>query len=212
MERTLKLRAYSEDQKNKTSGKPEQERNLALELEKKSQLLEEEKSKSLDLLKTIVQLRESLKQEQVKSAELDTKLTKLNSVEENQLARKNAQLEEEQAKSQEYLKAIEQLKENLRHEEAKLAKLNSVEENELARKNAHLEEERAKSLEYVKLIDQLREDVRKERAKSEEMASKFDELLARTKSQSELEAKIQNLKETLGNISKIAAEGADKEK
>ena len=94
MERTLKLRAYSGDEKNKAPSKQEKERNIALELEKKSQLLEEEKSKSLDLLKTIVQLRESLKQEQTRSAELDTKLTKLNSVEENQLARKNAQLEE----------------------------------------------------------------------------------------------------------------------
>ena len=211
MERTLKLRAYADAEKNKApQSRQEKERNIALDLEKKSLLLEEEKNKSLDLLKTIVQLRESLKQEQARSAELDTKLTRLNSVEENQLARKNAQLEEEKAKSQEYLKTIEQLKESLKREEAKLAKLNSVEENELAKKNAQLEEERAKSLEYVKLIDQLREDVKQEQAKSEEMVNKFDELLAKTKSQSELEAIIRNLKEALGKISKIASEGIDK--
>ena len=85
--------------------------------------------------------------------------------------------------------------------------MNSVEENELAKKNAHLEEERAKALEYVKLIDQLRENVRQEQAKSEEMVSKFDELLTKTKSQSELEAKIRDLKSVLGKISKMAAEG-----
>jgi hypothetical protein len=211
MERTLKLHAYSEDEKNKSpQDKQEKERNISLELEKKSMLLEEEKNKSLDLLKTIVQLRESLKQEQSRSAELDTKLTKLNSVEENQLAKKNALLEEEKAKSLDYVKTIEQLKENVKQLETKLAKLNSVEENELARKNAQLEEERAKSLEYVKLIDQLRDDIKQEQAKSEETVNKFDELLIKTKSLSELEARIRDLNGVLNTISKIAAAGADK--
>jgi chromosome segregation ATPase len=208
MERTLKLRAYSDGDKNKTpQSKQEKERNIALELEKKSLLLEEEKNKSLDLLKTIVQLRESLKQEQTKTADLDNKLTKLNSVEENQLARKNAQLEEEKSRSQEYTKTIEQLKEDIKQLESKLSKLNSVEENELAKKNSLLEEERAKSLEYVKLIDQLRENVKKEQAKSEEMVSKFDELLAKTKSSAELESQVKELKDVLGTISRIASSG-----
>jgi hypothetical protein len=208
MDRTLKLRAYSDGEKNKApQSKQEKERNIALELEKKSLLLEEEKNKSLDLLKTIVQLRESLKQEQAKSVELDSKLTKLNTVEESQLARKNTQLEEERSKSIEYTKTIEQLKENVTQLEAKLAKLNSVEENELAKKNVQLEEERSKALEYVKLIDQLRENIKQEQAKSEEMVSKFDELLAKTKSSAQLETQVKELKDVLGTISRIASSG-----
>ncbi len=60
--------------------------------------LEEERSKTLKLLKEIVQLRESLKQDRV-LAEREAKLSRLATVEENQLARKNAQLEEETNRS-----------------------------------------------------------------------------------------------------------------
>lgn len=208
MDKTLKLRAYSQATKNEAPhGKQEKPRDLTGELEKKSALLEEEKNKSLELLKTIVQLRESLKQEQSRSTELDAKLTRLNSVEDSQLAKKNAQLEEEKAKSAELLKTIEQLKESVKQHEVKLNKLNSVEDNELAKKNAQLEEERAKSVEYVKLIDQLREDIKKNQASSSELAKKFDELQAKSQSLSEMETKVKDLHAVLDRIVQIAATG-----
>ena len=77
MDKTLKLRTYSGDTKGKDSeGNIPKDRNIALELEKKTALLEEEKSKSIDMLKTIVQLRESLKQEQERSAVMEAKINK----------------------------------------------------------------------------------------------------------------------------------------
>ncbi|MBI5890856.1 MAG: hypothetical protein HZB47_09285 [Nitrosomonadales bacterium] len=144
MDKTLKLRAYSDaekadDSKNKSS----KERDLALELDKKTALLEDEKNKSLDLLKTIVHLRESLKQEQAKSADLEAKLTKLASVEENQLARKNAQLEEEKKLSLEYMRTIEQLRESIRQDQAKSAVMVSK-FDELEAKTKAVEELEAK--------------------------------------------------------------------
>ena len=118
MDKTLKLRTYPGDASSDNRAK---EQNVSLELEKKSALLEEERSKSVELLKTIVQLRESLKQEQAKSAELEAKISKLATVEENQLARKNAQLEEEKKLSLEYMRTIEQLRESIRQDQAKSA-------------------------------------------------------------------------------------------
>ncbi len=208
MDKTLKLHAYTDAAKSDVpQASPAMDRDTSLELEKKNSQLEEEKSKSLDLLKTIVQLRESLKQEQARSSDLETKLTKLAVLEDNQLAKKNAQLEEATAKSQDLLKTIEQLRENVKQLETKLAKLNSVEENELAKKNAQLEEERTKSLEYVKLIDQLRENIKQEHAKSEEMVNKFDELIAKTKSSSQLDAEVKELHSVLSKIAKLATAG-----
>lgn len=208
MDKTLKLHAYTDAAKSDVpQAHPAIDRDTSLELEKKNAQLEEEKSKSLDLLKTIVQLRESLKQEQARSSDLETKLNKLAVLEDNQLARKNAQLEEATAKSQDLLKTIEQLRENVKQLETKLAKLNSVEENELAKKNAQLEEERTKSLEYVKLIDQLRENIKQEHAKSEEMVNKFDELIAKTKSSSQLDAEVKELNNVLSKIAKLATTG-----
>ena len=122
MDKTLKLRTYSGDTKNNGSlDNAAKEQKISLELEKKTAQLEDEKSKSIELLKTIVQLRESLKQEEAKSAELGAKLNKLASVEENQLARKNAQLEEEKKLSLEYMRTIEQLRESIRQDQAKSA-------------------------------------------------------------------------------------------
>lgn len=191
MDKTLKLRTFSDTEKNPVAKeKSSKERNIAHELEKKTAHLEEERSKSLDLLKTIVQLRESLKQEQERSAVLEARVIKLDSVEENQLIRKNAELEEEKKKSLEYEKTIRQLRENLLQEQEKTAqmtgrmaeletkvyKLDSVEESQLVRKNAELEEEKKNSIELVKTIEQLRESLKQELGKSADMVHRMAEL------------------------------------
>ncbi len=71
MDRTVKIPAYTGEVKQ---GIPQdnltKEQNLALELAAKNTQLEEEKSKSIEQLKTIEHLRESLMQEQNKTAEL----------------------------------------------------------------------------------------------------------------------------------------------
>lgn len=121
MDKTLKLRTYSGDSGDAAQASRAKEQNVSLELEKKTALLEEERSKSVELLKTIVQLRESLRQEQTKSAELEARISKLATVEENQLAKKNAQLEEEKRLSLEYMRTIEQLRESIRQDQAKSA-------------------------------------------------------------------------------------------
>jgi hypothetical protein len=190
-DKTLKLRTFSDTAKNPAAKERSvKERNIALELEKKTAHLEEERSKSLDLLKTIVQLRENLKQEQERSALLGARVIKLDSVEENQLIRKNAELEEEKRKSLEYVKTIKQLGESLKLEqeksaqmsgrmaelEGKVLKLDSVEESQLTRRSAELEEEKKKSIEYVKTIEQLRENLKQELGKSAEMLNRMAEL------------------------------------
>jgi DNA repair exonuclease SbcCD ATPase subunit len=208
MDKTLKLRAYQEAEKHKASpDKQGKERNVVNELEKKSSLLEEEKTKSQDLLKTIVQLRESLKQEQEKASVLEAKVNKLDTVEGNQLAKKNAQLEEERKLSLEYMKTIEQLKANLKQElerssemltkmaalEAKINKLGSAEEIQLAKKNAQLEEEKKKSLEHALLIDQLRESIKQDHEKMDKLTKQSDEMEHKVKELSVVLSKIANL-------------------
>lgn len=129
MEKTVKIRAYPDDAKSKASqGNLADGQNISLELAMKNAQLEEEKSRSLEHLKTIVQLRESLKQEQSKTAEVtrkmaeqDAKAKDLAALEANELARKNAQREEEKKKSLELMKTIEQLRESLKQEQAKTA-------------------------------------------------------------------------------------------
>jgi chromosome segregation ATPase len=190
-DKTLKLRTFSDTAKLPAAkDKSAKERNIALELEKKTAHLEEERNKSLDLLKTIVQLRESLKQEQDKSAVLEARVNKLDSVEENQLIRKNAELEEEKKRSLEYVKTIKQLRDSLKQEqeksaqmsgrmaelETKVYKLDAVEESQLARKSAELEEEKKNSLELVKTVEQLRENLKQELGKSAEMVNRMAEL------------------------------------
>jgi t-SNARE complex subunit (syntaxin) len=74
MEKTVKTRAFPDGKKSAAS-----QSNLTgaqektLELAKKNAQLEEVKSKLLEHLKTIEQLRESIKQEQAKAAEMVTK-------------------------------------------------------------------------------------------------------------------------------------------
>lgn len=211
MDKTFKLRAFTDAARNDVARSHLAEESRAQQLAKKDALLEEERSKSLELLKTIVQLRESLKQEQAKSAELQARLNKLDEVEENQLVRKNLQLEEEKKKSLEYLKMIEQLRESTRQEQeksaemarkmaeqqAQLGKLATAEENQLARKNAQLEEEKQKLIEYMKMVEQLRENARQDQEKKVEMANKL----------AVLETKVKELSVVLAKISSLATGG-----
>ncbi|MBI5626010.1 MAG: hypothetical protein HY935_02230 [Nitrosomonadales bacterium] len=75
---TIKVRAYSGDANNVApQNNLTEEQNNALELVKKTAQLEEEKKKSLEHLKTIEQLREILKQEQAKAAEMARKIAGL---------------------------------------------------------------------------------------------------------------------------------------
>lgn len=129
MEKTVKLRAYSEDVKNPTAPeKPVDEKSLDLAM--KDAQIEEERSRSLEHLKTIVQLRESLKQEQAKTAEIARKAAELEAKvkgsteqEANELAKKTAQLEAEKNRSIEYMRMIEQLRESLDQEQASVAEM-----------------------------------------------------------------------------------------
>jgi dsDNA-specific endonuclease/ATPase MutS2 len=138
-------------------------------------------------------------------------LNKLDEVEENQLVKKNIQLEGEKKKSLEYMRMIEQLRESTRQEQeksaemarkmaeqqAQLNKLTTVEESLLARKNAQLEEEKQKLIEYMKMIEQLRENVRQDQEKKIEMDNKL----------AVLEAKVKELSVVLAKISSLATGG-----
>jgi len=208
MDKTVKIRAYSDDAKsNASQGNLTEDQNSSLELAKKNAQLEEEKKKSLEHLKTIEQLRESLRQEQAKAAELVKKTAGLGA---NEFAVKDAQLEEEKSRSLENLKTIVQLRESLKQEQAKTAEMVKkaaeqeakvkdfavAEANELARKNAQLEEQK-KSLEQMKTIVQLRESLKQEQAKSAGAADKA----------AKLEAKVKDLNGVLSKISSIAEAG-----
>lgn len=219
MEKTVKIPAFAgEDSDDVTQANIAitGDKNVSLQLAMKDAQIEDEKSRTLEHLKTIVQLKENLKQEQEKSfvlaksvADLQGKLNKLASVEENQLVKKNTQLEEEKKKTSEQLKTIELLSESLKEEKqknswlvnnaadlhAKLNKLSEVEENQLVKKNTLLEEEKKKTQEYLKQIEQLKESIKKEQARTSEMEKK-------TVMQ---EAKAKEMAELLSTISNIAA-------
>ena len=76
MDKTVKIRPYSGDAKSDApQSNLTEDQDKSLELAKKNALLEEEKKKSLEQLKIIEQLRESLKQEQVKTAEMVKMMT-----------------------------------------------------------------------------------------------------------------------------------------
>ena len=99
------------------------DRFAALELEQKQAQLDEERNKSLELLRNLVQLRESLKQEQARSAEQEAKLNKLAALEESQIAKRNVQIEEEKKYSLELMRTIEQLKEQLKQEKSRVSEI-----------------------------------------------------------------------------------------
>lgn len=78
MDKTVKTRAFSGDAKSAaTQSNLTEAQEKSLELANKNAQLEEVKSKLLEHLKTIEQLRESLKQEQAKTAEMAKKTAML---------------------------------------------------------------------------------------------------------------------------------------
>ncbi len=124
MDKTVKIRAYSEGAQPQAGvAHRAEEKAGGDDRARLSSLLDEERNKSLELLKEIVQLRESYKQEQAKAADLEAKLNRLAVVEESQLAKKNAQLEEERKNSLELMRTIEQLKESIKQDHARTAEL-----------------------------------------------------------------------------------------
>jgi predicted nucleic acid-binding Zn-ribbon protein len=128
MDKTLKMPVYN-DGSTKTEEpqvKAVKERDYEFELAKRDALLEEERSKSMDLLKTIVQLRESLKQEQIKTSEIVKKAADIENLmressarDQKELSVKTAQLDEEMKRSHELMRSIEQLKDTIKQEQAK---------------------------------------------------------------------------------------------
>ncbi|MDD4910995.1 MAG: hypothetical protein PHP57_01745 [Sideroxydans sp.] len=131
MDKTVKIQTYTDPIKNSVS--PDQQmkdRLAALELEHKHAQLEEERVKNLELLKNIVQLRESLKQEQAKSAAQESKVTQLEAqlkqfaaLEEEQAEKLKEQLEEEKKYSLTLMRTIEQLKEEVSVEKKRSVEL-----------------------------------------------------------------------------------------
>jgi chromosome segregation ATPase len=212
-DKTIKLRAYSGAAKSEVAqSNLTEEQNKLLEAAKKDAQLAEEKSRSLEHLKTIEQLRESLRQEQARTAGMEARIKDLTASETSGLAIKNAQLEEEKSRSLENLKTIAQLRETLKQEQARMAELEArvkvlaaSESNELAGKNAQLKEEKAKSLEYMKIVEQLRESLKQEQARTADMAARTASQEAKLKELAALEAKVKEMTDALGRISGIAA-------
>jgi len=110
MEKTIKLRAYSK------SAKPDAAPDSRA-------LLAEEQNKTRNLLKEVVRLRESLKQEQAKAAGLEAKSDEISARQTAQLEKVNAQLDEERRLSLEYMRTVSQLRDSLQQEQAKTAEL-----------------------------------------------------------------------------------------
>jgi hypothetical protein len=136
MEKTVKLHAYPAAKEEAMQGKPVDEQTL--ELAMKDAQIEEERSRSLEHLKTIVQLREAIKQEQLrftemakKTADMESKVNELVAAEAGEAAKKNTQLEEHKQRALEQGKAIEQLRESIKQEQEK--------NNVLAAKTSELE-------------------------------------------------------------------------
>lgn len=229
LDKTLKLHAYTDAaQSDVVQDNRAGETNKSSELAKKDALLEEEKNKSLELLKTIVQLRESLKEDQVKTSgiikkasELEAQAKESAALDAEKIAKLNTQLEEEKKKSLEYIRAIEQLRESVKQDqakmtemakktadlEAKLHKLDAVEDNQLVKKDALLAEEKKRSLEYMRTIEQLRESLKQDQAKMSEMLNKSAAHEAKTKELAMLETRVKDLSGALNKISSIAAAG-----
>jgi DNA repair exonuclease SbcCD ATPase subunit len=194
MDKTVKIRAYAAGTESIAAAQATStDDKSSLELAMKAQL-EDERSRSLEHLKTIVQLRENLKLEQAKSAELANKIGELetrlqgsSAQETTELAKKSALLEEEKKRALEMMRMIEQLRENLKQEQAKAA--------ESSKTNLQLEEEKKRSLDMLKMVEQLRESLKQEQAKSAEIASKA----------AAQETRAKELGDALGKISAIAA-------
>jgi hypothetical protein len=193
MDKTVKIRAYVAGTESAAAQAPNADDKSSLELAMKAQL-EDERSRSLEHLKTIVQLRESLKLEQGKAAELVNKVGELeakmqgsSAQETSELAKKSAQLEEEKKRALELMRMIEQLRESIKQEQAKT--------EVFAKANSLFEEEKKKSLDLLKMVEQLRDMLKQEQAKTAEITNK--NLVQ--------EARVKELTDVLGKIASIAA-------
>lgn len=208
-DKTVKLHAFSETPNSDAlHSNLTDEQNKSFELAKKAALYEDEKKKSLEYLKMVEQLKESLVQEKTKSAEL---VKKLSALDVNELANKNALLEEEKKKNLEYLSMIERLSLSSKQEQVKsaeMAKMVSELEarvkeislagaNQLAEKDARITEEKSKSLALAQTIERAEESLKHEQAKLLEMSNKA----------AEQEVKAKELSELLNKIAGIAAAG-----
>jgi hypothetical protein len=131
MDKTVKTFAYF-----KSDNGPGQKSDLADDKNNSPEpasieaLFEAEKNKALEQLKVIDLLKQNLSMEQNKNAglvkkvaDLEGKLAKLATSEDDQLSQKNAQLEEEKKKSSAYLKTINELMESLKIEQGKSTEL-----------------------------------------------------------------------------------------
>lgn len=131
MDKTVKINAYTDTAHSPSSlEQQKRERIAALELEQKQAQLVEERNKSLELLKNMAQLRESLKQEQAKAAEQEAKATQLEAklnqriaLEESEAAQHKAQIEAEKKHALELMGNIQQLKETIEQEKARAVEL-----------------------------------------------------------------------------------------
>ncbi|MBU0688126.1 MAG: hypothetical protein KJ850_11320 [Gammaproteobacteria bacterium] len=125
MDKTVKIRAYTDP----ASGQPaSKQKEQDLELAARDAQLADERNKSLEQLKTIVQLREALKQEQVKTAEvskrvneLESGLQQVTSSSASDLARKDARIEAEMKRAVDAENKCKQLQEQLKQEQDKQA-------------------------------------------------------------------------------------------
>jgi DNA repair exonuclease SbcCD ATPase subunit len=156
MDKTVKLRAYTEPGKVKVpqASSVQEDHKKSLELTHKNAQIEEERQKSLDHVKTIMQLRENLKKEVAHTAELDAKLIELAGHEANEIAKRNALLEEEKKRSLELLKTVDQLRENLKQEQTK--KSNVVDKsNELEAKTKEVVVLEAKVKELTAVLSKI---------------------------------------------------------
>lgn len=215
MDKTLKLRAFAEEaQKKHASDEQAKAAAEASALEKKTAQLEEEQRKSLELFKTIIQMREDLKKEQERAASLEAKLHKLDSVEENQLVRKNAELEDARKKLNEAQKLNEHLRASLEQEGAnsaemakKLAALESnagdsasTAEKELVAAIKQLEAEKKYSAELKATVEGLRENIKQDLSGK---AAEMEKVRA-------MEARVAELTAVVEKIVGIAASSAGK--
>ncbi|MDD2701465.1 MAG: hypothetical protein PHH36_09530 [Sideroxydans sp.] len=127
MDKTVKMRAYTDP----GSGQPaSKQKEIDLELAARDAQLADERNKTLEQLKTIVQLREALKKEQARTAEvsqrvneLESGLRQVTSSSANDLARKDAQLEAEMKRAVDAENQCKALQAQLQQEQAKLASM-----------------------------------------------------------------------------------------
>jgi chromosome segregation ATPase len=127
MDKTVKMRAYTDPGSAQPASK---QKEIDLELAARDAQLADERNKSLEQLKTIVQLREALKQEQARTAEaskrvneLESGLQQVSASSAKELARKDALLEAEMKKATDAEAKCTELQTQLKQEQAKLASM-----------------------------------------------------------------------------------------